>query len=381
MGRIKKVVLYIWYRYVSIFFRLFPIRNNRIVIENFFGKGYGDNPKYIAQELLKQEIDFEIVWLVKSKYYDDIPSKIKQVKRKTLKELYYLSTSKIWIDDSRKPLGIIKRKKQFYIQTWHAPLGIKKAELDSYENLSSHYKKVMKNDSKYIDLMSAGCDFNYNFFKNSFLYNGEVAKYGTPRCDIFFDKKLCASKRKEICKKYNINLKNEIILYAPTFRDGTKFSDIMLDLESLYMKLSNKKEITILYRFHPNTKFKYDTSNSNIVDVTSYEDIQELLCAVDFLITDYSSCSFDMLIANKPCLLYVPDLEKFLACERGLCFSFDELPFPKATTEKELKKILLNFDINKYLKEVEKFSKKINLYEDGQASYRIVKRIIELVQK
>ena len=36
----------------------------KIVICSFFGKGYGDNGKYIVEEIIKQELDYDIVWLV-----------------------------------------------------------------------------------------------------------------------------------------------------------------------------------------------------------------------------------------------------------------------------------------------------------------------------
>ena len=31
--------------------RIFPIKENRIVFQTFYGRGYSDNPKYIAEKL------------------------------------------------------------------------------------------------------------------------------------------------------------------------------------------------------------------------------------------------------------------------------------------------------------------------------------------
>ncbi|HHX70062.1 MAG TPA: hypothetical protein GX708_18690, partial [Gallicola sp.] len=42
--------------------RVFPVKSNKIVIVNYEGKGFGDNGKYIAQELLKNSDKYEIVW-------------------------------------------------------------------------------------------------------------------------------------------------------------------------------------------------------------------------------------------------------------------------------------------------------------------------------
>ena len=43
--KIISLVLYI--------FRIFPIKKNKVCFINFSGKGYGDNPKYITEEILK----------------------------------------------------------------------------------------------------------------------------------------------------------------------------------------------------------------------------------------------------------------------------------------------------------------------------------------
>ena len=44
--KIISLVLYI--------FRIFPIKKNKVCFINFSGKGYGDNPKYITEEILKE---------------------------------------------------------------------------------------------------------------------------------------------------------------------------------------------------------------------------------------------------------------------------------------------------------------------------------------
>ena len=118
----------------------------------------------------------------------------------------------------------------------------------------------------------------------------------------------------------------------------------------------------------------------HILIVEDDPDIQELLCVADILITDYSSCSFDMLIAKKICILYIPDVEEYMRRERKLYFNFEELPFPKVKTKKELIEKINNLDDKIYLNKVEKFEEKIGLYENGQAAKEVVKKIKEVVK-
>src|SRR5690606_28368099 len=87
---------------------------------------------------------------------------------------------------SRKVYSPPKRKSQYYIQTWHSPLRLKKIEKDIENNLDESYIERAKIDSKMCDLMISGSDFSWNIYRNSFWYDGEILKCGTPRCDIFF---------------------------------------------------------------------------------------------------------------------------------------------------------------------------------------------------
>ncbi len=368
---------------LSIFFyifRIFKIKNNRIVCVNFSGRGYGDSPKYIIEELLKENNHYEIIWAVKSKQIENFPKGVEVIKINSIKYFYKLSTAKVWINNSRFPVFVRKRKKQYYIQTWHSPLRLKTIEMDAYENLSEYYKKVMINDSKNIDLMLSGCDFSYNIYKNSFMYSGRILKCGTPRCDIFFDTNRIEKIRKKFLETYNIDAAKRIILYAPTFRKNSDFEKNILDLDDFIDNLNKNTDNILLVRFHPSSKMNIETTNNNIIDVSKYPDIQELLCVADILITDYSSCSFDMMIAKKICILYIPDVEEYIKKERKLYFDFEELPFPKVKTKNELIEKINNLDNKIYLNEIEKFEKRIGLYENGQAAKEVVKKIKEVLK-
>jgi CDP-glycerol glycerophosphotransferase len=58
-------------------FRIFPIKQKKIFVSNFFGKGYGDSPKYIVDYLRKHYLGYDIVWVVKDNY--EFPNGIRTV--------------------------------------------------------------------------------------------------------------------------------------------------------------------------------------------------------------------------------------------------------------------------------------------------------------
>lgn len=356
-------------------FRLFPIKKNRVLFTSFHGKGYGDSLKPIADKLL-DDSDIQIVWIVK-KIYDDMPAQIKQVKSHGIGELYYLATSKVWFNNQRFDIFVRKRKGQIYIQTWHSSLRLKKIEGDAVDYLPESYIEQAKNDSSMIDYIPCGCEFSKNTYANSFWYDGPVLMCGTPRLDKFFDAEECGRISKELKDKYGIHGK-KIILYAPTFRNADRTFTGTLDFNSFASDYLPADEYVVLVRMHPLVAADFKTS-SNVINVTDYPNMQDLIILCDYLVTDYSGCCFDTLVQKKPCVMYIPDLEEYLAKDRDLYFSFDELPFEKAVSPEELKDIITGFDRDAYEAKVGRFAEKIGFVETGEASEYLSKMIKEIV--
>lgn len=365
---------------------LFPVKQNKVVFSNYFGKGYGDSAKYILENLLKKREDLDIVWLLKNGINPDsgpdsvFSDQIRIVRYGSFKSIYELATAKVWIDNTRKVLSPPKRTPQYYIQTWHSPLRLKKIEKDAIDKLSDSYIQRAQTDSKNCDLMISGCDFSENIYKNSFWYNGEIIKSGTPRCDLFFSDKL--DLKKKVYRYFNLPVDTKFILYAPTFRLNNVFDPTEFNASSILQAAENRfgGKWKILLRLHPNISDQSGMIESeNFINASFYDDMQELLYASEILITDYSSCMFDMLIAGKKCFIYANDYREYIERERDLYFNIKELPFYFSETEKELEMAIKNFDVEEYQAKLHLFNKVVNLYEDGHASDRIVSKIEEFL--
>lgn len=373
IDKIKRLIL----KNLFIVMRIFKINIKKIVITSYYGKGYGDSAKYICNELIKRNNDYDIVWLVNN-LDEEFPTKIRKVKFKSLKGFYELSTAGFWIDNSRKHDYILKRKKQYYIQTWHSSLRLKKIEGDAIEDLPNDYIRNAKKDSKKMDLLTVGCKFSEEIYDRCFWYNGEKLKCGTPRCDLFFQEEKKKEIKNLIQEKYHIKRGTKIILYAPTFKKKSK--DNKLDYNKFIEKLNNNEDYILFVRFHPISKTKIGNSDK-IINMTNYPDIQELISICDCLITDYSGCCFDAMIAKKKCILYTPDFEEYIKSERKLVFDFNELPFKRTYNIEQLINEIINFDYEEYTKKISRFNKKIGSYEKGTASSQIADVIDERIKK
>lgn len=378
MKLISKLKTYL-YKFFVWYFRRKPIKRNKIILWADSFKHFGCSPKYIALYLLKRfPKKFDIVWVFQKgvSIPDDMPKEIRIVRFFSVKYLKEVHAAKFIICNARTSLAFMwrKRSEQIYIQTWHSSLRLKKIEKDVGENLGKDYIENAKIDSGMTDLLISGCGFSTQIFERAFWYNGEILNCGTPRCDILINGSETA--KNKVFDFYKIDKRKKLLLYAPTFRNDKKAKLFGIDFCKLSEALKKKsgESWQCAYRFHPN--IEQDFQDYNNLSMTDYPDMQEIICAADLLITDYSSCMFDMAIANKPCFLFVPDLDNYLSTERGLYFDIEKLPFPIARNMEELNSVLDKFDIENYGIKLEEFKNRIGTYEHGTACASVAEFII-----
>ncbi len=363
-------------------FNCFPTKKNKIFMFSYYGSQYGCNPKYISEYIIQNtpKGQFDIVWAFNDfKKKDHLPN-IRTVKTMTLKYFYELCTSKVVITNFRTTDLFVKRKTQYYIQTWHSSLRLKQIEKDAEISLPEQYVHMAKKDSKKCDLLLSGCKYSTNIFKRAFWYEGEIFENGTPRNDLLFNHDPLMKER--IFNALSISPDCKVVLYAPTFRNDSNLAVYDLNYLGLLKTLANKfgGKWICLVKLHPHlmSKSKELICGNNVVDVTSYNDIQELLSISDVLISDYSSLIFDYSITRRPCFLYVPDFNDYIEQDRNLYFDLLELPFKAAMTNDDLLNEINLFESEKYNTDLYQFFQRVGSFENGKANEMLVKRIKEV---
>jgi len=370
-----KRILYKILRLSLYCFQIFPIKRSRILFKSYYGKYYNDNPKAISDFLDCNK--YELVWIVNdpTEFVDD---RVVFVKAHSVKCLYYLATSKVWIDNCRKPKWVVKRKEQYYIQTWHGSISFKQIEKDAEEKLTIEYVNNAKFDSKNIDLILSNSKWSTNLIRRSFWYKGEILECGTPRLDKLIN---CKESYEEKCKKANLDASYEYILYAPTFRDELTVNTYNIDFDIICNELGVKtgKKWKVLYRLHPNMKEKHGVIeySENTMDMTEYPNIYDLIGICSYLITDYSSTMFEAGFIEKNVILYWNDIFDYER-QRGMYFQLEDLPFPCAKNNNELVDAFQNIESGNYLERLNAFNRKLDILEEGTACFAIT-NIIEKV--
>lgn len=362
-------VLYHWS--FCVLFALVPMRR-KIVFSNFDGKGYGDNPKYIAEEIINRKLAYDLVWIVDAVETNRFPTGIRQVKKGALRELYELVTASVWIDNVRKMRYVRKRRGQLYIQTWHGSIAFKRIEKDIERILEPGYVASAKRDSKMADLLISNSSFCTRMYRRAFWYEGKILECGCPRNDLLVngDENVKATVREH----FGVG-DRKVVLYAPTFRDNKDMRACQMDYAALEQALQERfgSQWCVLIRFHPAVARESDSIrySPNVINASDYPDMQELLLASDVLITDYSSSAFDYALMARPVFLYATDVSSY-AGARNFYFDYFDLPFAVCESIDQLRGAIRGYNEQAFHEKLSKLWKDVDIKERGTASKDIV---------
>ena len=349
---------------------LIKIKHNRILFTTFNGKGYFCNPKYLSRCLEKKD-KYDIIWVLNDEI--SLPNTT-CVKFMSLKYFYYYLSSKVIVTNLGFKSFISKPKKQIRIETWHGGGAYKKTDLAIIKDDFIKYRYRLVGED--IDYYVSSCEkfSDVMAYAQSVKYE-KFLPYGMPRNDIFFNEQEREYQNRLVRKKYNIDFNKKIVLYAPTWRDDGRTLDVNNLCHCIDKLNNNGEQYCLLYRAHIGDTLQ--CKDLNAIDVSSYPDMQELLCAADILITDYSSCMWDFSLMYKPCFIYATDIDQYKQ-ERDFYTPMSEWPFPIATNNEELVNNIINFDEAKYIEKVKQHHKALGSYEDGHSCEKVCKLIADI---
>lgn len=359
--------------------KVFGVNKKKVVFISFGGKSYSDNPRAISEKLHEVDSDYEIVWLFNSpdNKKSIIPSYIRCVKNNSLSSLYELATAGFWIDNFAKSTFTYKSSKQCYIQTWHGDRAIKKILYDSPFSTSKNYLV----ENRICNIIVTGSKFAENMYKTAMDYPDRFLKVGCPRNDVLFAPSI--GNLKNARDNLSIKSNKHVMLYAPTLRraananrEKQKIQDI--DLLSIISELEQKTESEwiCLIRSHSGVNgLEGFPKSEKIIDCSDYEDMADILCITDVLITDYSSSATDFILTEKPVFLYQSDIQEYLTNDRTFYYDIQDTGFLVSYSMEELISQIRTLDWDDYSNE--KIREYYGTYETGNAAFKTVQLITE----
>lgn len=332
-----KAIISLGLNILSLLFRAFPIKQNRI---SFFTNRTDEpmgNLKAVYSTV--KNIDNADIHLVCRS------GGAKAVIPVLFKFLWLYMTSKIvYIDDYYHLISYVKKKKgTTLIQLWHACGAFKTFGFSRFHK-ASNLQLYSANHRQY-DYAIVSSDKVTDFYAEAFGINRDKVKaLGSPRCDILTDMTYRENIKEDFYRNYPNLIGKKLLLFAPTFRGGgngncyypkDKFNvDKVLDILG--------DEWAIIIKLHPYLTEKFACSEKNrdrMVDCSD-RDINDILSVTDFLVTDYSSVIFEASIFEIPMAFYTFDLEEFIET-RDFYYDFKSfVPGPIVFTDDELAELI-----------------------------------------
>lgn len=311
-------------RYLGIFVPKNP--NKILFISN---PDFSDNPRYLYEEIKKENLPVKCVWEVDSDKLTirNLPKNKEGnidviVKYRSIKGLLHALTSKYIVTSWGTPLW--KSHSQISINLWHGiPLKSMGFYLKSPGELNLREILDSKTQIKCQDYFVVSSPLVKLLFSSSFLIPPkQFIILGQPRCDALFEEKSVAIDR--LSKMIDADPKKyfKIIFYIPTFRNNPNFmrkiTEKIINSDSFKSFIQLHNYLFIFKPHHYNEKyFDNQKIHENIRTIKSDKlikfglTIYDVLPATDLLITDYSSIFFDYLLTNNPIVFYIPDFDNY----------------------------------------------------------------------
>lgn len=375
MNRCGKFIKSVLLGFANAVFRLLPIRRRMVLLQTFQGE-YCCNPKYVTW-LLAARAGVEVVWAL-NRHSDarPLPAGVKVVRKGSLRYYLAAATARVWFENGlnfvRSPY-IRKRRGQVYFQPLHGSLGLKRQGLAGAD--------IRAKADAITDWCISNSAFEDEVYRTSYWPTTEILRYGHPRNDVFFrsaeDKaRMSARVRTALGIAHGVRL----ALYAPTFRPDGDIS--CLDLDPVMLKASLERkfggEWMVLFRLHTRDQRLHSAPQGSWMDASSYPDMQELMIACDVGITDYSSWICDYVLGDGFGFIYATDVEKY-SRNPGFYYPLETTPFPVVRSNEELAAAIDAFDPEKYRSQGRAFVKAKGCVEDGRASERCARKIMEVM--
>ncbi len=357
-------------------FRLLPLQR-KVSFIAFSGRQYSDSPRRISELLWKEHPEIKQVWAFnepeKFRFLEE--KGIRVVKYKSFEYLYHVMTSKVYVDNAEFWSILKFRPGQMVLETWHGGGAYKKVgghRLDVNEREQRHAVEKMNKITLFLSSSKAFTDF---VIRDAYQYRGQVLECGLPRNDDLLrpDPAVPAQVR----RKLDIPEDARVLLYAPTFRNSHSLDLYDVDFSRLKAALEARfgGEWVILLRMHYYLADKAMASSAAYLrNATDYPDMQDLLLTADALLTDYSSCMWDFSLMHKPCFLYARDIAQYRG-ERDFYTPIESWPFPLASDNDTLAKVIADFDETAYRAAVKRHHIALGSTESGTAAKQCADRI------
>ncbi|MBO1337600.1 CDP-glycerol glycerophosphotransferase family protein [Streptomyces sp. VRA16 Mangrove soil] len=357
-----------------------PVDPDLAVFSAYWDRGVACNPAAIAAKLSELAPHIRPVWVVSKATEPLLPPGTAHVVPGTRGYWEVMARAKYLTNNVNFPNAVVKRPDAIHLQTHHGT-PLKKMGLDQLDYPTASkgldFDALLARIDKWDYSVSAN-SHSTQMWEHAYPSRYVSLDHGYPRNDVYYS--ATAADIRAIRDRLGIAPGRRAVLYAPTHRDYEASWTPRLDLADLADRLGD--DTVLLVRGH----YFYGGAASplaglrrtgRVIDVSTFDPVEDLALASDALITDYSSIMFDYANLDRPIISYADDWETY-AKTRGTYFDLmAEPPGQVARNQEELTEILATdaWCDQASAKARAHFRRRFCEFDDGRAAERVVRRV------
>ncbi len=359
-----------------------PLRQNRVIFYLHARRGYTCNLKAILETFLYEaKGQHDLVWVTKW------PEPVRHLERRGVKVVKLYSLRHFWMQLTAKVIFISDafphliriRRGQITINAWHGGMNYKHIGIRycKFKNIFRRIAFAIANQQP--TYFISGSQFFTKDTSHSFNFEPSIfLPIGLPRNDMFFVTN--ETIKKKVFTHYRLQEGTRVVLFAPTFREGMCNAQCHIDFDVLTKTLAKRfgGNWVVFYRAHYFVQAQgVSEGDKSIINVSQYEDMNELLVATDVVISDYSSCLWDFALTKRPSFVYAPDIEDYQSRDRSFACPPQEWPYSISTNEDMLYRAILDFDERLFEVRLSDHMHVCGSYDSGDSSMKVALLILK----
>ena len=382
-----------------------PVDEKLVFFESFGGRSLSCSPRAIYLAMLGQErfSDYRFVWSFKGPERTEAErvnplladARVSVVQRGSEEYFRALAAAKVLVLNTRLPEYVTPKPEQVFVQCWHGTplkrLGYDvQIETTNALNTTSELADRFGMDAQKWTYLLSPSPYTSEHLADAFGLPADrradvILEEGYPRNDEIARAAADegGARQRELRAAIGVPEGKKALLYAPTWRDdsyqaGVGYTfDYLIDFDLLRRELGDEWVVLFRPHYYIANHFDFSAYDGFVIDVSAWDNVNELYIAADALVTDYSSVMFDYAILRRPMALFVPDYDAYAGEIRGFYFDLSEVPGPHCAETSGLVSMLKDpqgywgaFG-EKYDRFVERFCPK----DDGHAAERVIDHI------
>lgn len=364
-----------------------PTDPRTVYFETYVGASATDSALPVHEELRRRRPDLRTVWGI-SDHSRWTPPGAERVLLRSAAWYDTLATAGALVLNTDVERWFRRRPGQVLLQTFHGypSKGMGQGQWEAKDHPPSRIADLRARGVDTWSVILTPTPEMTRHYREQYGYQGPALEHGYPRDDALtaHDAPAVRARTRDL-----LDIGERIaVLYAPTWREQlairarrAEFAD-HLDVAAAAAALGEEYVLLLRgHRFHRPSGLR-GPGGAQILDVTAYPEINDLVLAADVAVLDYSSLRFDVALAGVPSVFLVPDLEEYARGTRQFLYPFEEsAPGPLLATTEEVVESLRDVPALRaaWTPAIAAFNARYHPFQDGAATVRVVDGLLQLL--